>query len=172
MILNGRKFVSIQLKQFSNRLVMNLSGIAICTASDYQQDPRVAFGGTNYLVVWTDLRSGYPDYNIYGARVSTAGVLLDSAGIPISNTANLQESPSVVFDGTNYFVVWHDLRDGSNFRVYGARVSQSGTVVDTAGLEITKEGNQNKPAVGFDGTIELRISKGTTNQRFHGNPLA
>jgi hypothetical protein len=43
--------------------------------------PRVAFDGTNYLVAWEDERSGSQD--IYGARVTRGGVVLDPAGFLI-----------------------------------------------------------------------------------------
>ena len=79
-------------------------GIAISTASDDQISPALAFDGTNYLVVWEDHRNyaidRYPD--IYGARVSPNGVVLDSEGIRISTASSFQKSPAVAFNGINY----------------------------------------------------------------------
>ena len=57
---------------------------AYVAAADDQTAPAVAWSGTNHLVVWTDFRGGrnYPD--VYGARVTGAGELLDPAGIRIA----------------------------------------------------------------------------------------
>ena len=127
--------------------------------SGSQTQPEVASNGTDYLVVWEDERNG-PSADIYGARVSAAGVLLDPLGFAISTEDNSQENPAVIFDGTNYFVVWEDGR-GSGVHIYGARVSPSGTVLDPTGLAIstTTAFNQRmyNPAVAFDGTNYLVV---------------
>ncbi|MDH5185997.1 MAG: T9SS type A sorting domain-containing protein [candidate division WOR-3 bacterium] len=126
------------------------TGIVYTSAPDDQESPCVAFDGANYLIVWTDERGGYSD--IYGARLSRAGVLLDSAGIAIAIAANWQWHPSVVFGGTNYFVTWQDYRNG-NYDIYGTRVNQAGGVLDPNGIAIsTAAGDQGSAAVAFDGT--------------------
>jgi len=51
--------------------------------------PAVASNGTNYLVVWQDARDGTND-NIYGARVTSGGVVQDTSGIQISTAAKDQ----------------------------------------------------------------------------------
>ncbi|MEO0306203.1 MAG: T9SS type A sorting domain-containing protein [candidate division WOR-3 bacterium] len=132
--------------------VLDPNGIAISTATNSQYSPSVAFDGTNYFVVWTDSRSG-SSYDIYGARVSTDGTVLDPNGIAISTATSDQSSPSVAFDGTNYLVVWHDYRNGTYSDIYGARVSTGGTVLDPNGIAIsTAADDQYYPSVAFDGT--------------------
>ena len=125
--------------------------IPISTALNNQYSPSVAFDGTNYLVVWEDSRNGsYRD--IYGARISRSGTILDIDGIPISTAPDVQSCPSVVFDGTNYFIVWQDRRNGV-FDIYGARVNPSGELLDTNGIPLsTLQNNQYSPSVAFDGT--------------------
>jgi hypothetical protein len=134
-------------------VVLDAAGIAISTAGNTRV-PSVAFDGMNYLVAWQDNRSGTtPD--IYGARVSQAGLVLDPAGIAISTATNSQANPSVAFDGTNYLVAWEDARSGSTSDIYGARVSQSGVVLDPPGTGVaisTAAFNQGTPSVAFDGT--------------------
>jgi len=133
-------------------VVLDTGGIAISTATDYQDRPAVAFDGTNYLVAWDDLRGGV-QFDIYGARVTQAGVVLDTGGIAISTAAGAQRMPAVAFDGTNYLVVWQDYRSGSSFDIYGARLTQVGVVLDAGGIAISTAVNQQmEPAVAFDGT--------------------
>src|SRR5881396_3199495 len=115
--------------------VLDPVGIAISTATG-RKKPSVAFGGTNYLVAWEDNRSGVNNSEIYGTRVSQAGAVLDSGGIPISTASSNQQEPSIAFDGTHYLVVWEDCRACVNDRpdIYGARVDpQDGHVLDYPG---------------------------------------
>ncbi len=116
--------------------VLDPDGIPISTAINNQTSPRVAFDGTNYLVVWHDTRnSGQSDFDIYGARVSTSGVVLDTSGIVISGETAAQYTPDVSSDGTNCLVVWEDLRhSGTYAEIYAARVSKDGVVLDPDGF--------------------------------------
>ncbi|MEJ2307559.1 MAG: hypothetical protein P8Y30_08505, partial [candidate division WOR-3 bacterium] len=91
-------------------------------------------------------------YDIYGMRVSKDGELLDSEPFIISDATGSQMSPDVAFDGTNYLVVWYDSRGGS-YDIYGSRVAQDGTVLNSAGIAISvATGYQSQPDVSFDGT--------------------
>ncbi len=132
-----------------------------------QSYPSVAFSGINYLIVWADDRDVAPGlWDIYCARCSPEGILLDSSGILISTTT-LSTDPSrddppvcgVGFDGNNYFVVWHDRRTQPQYYdIIGARVSQSGVVLDPEGILISPAPYmQSYPQVAFDGTNYLVV---------------
>lgn len=122
--------------------------IAISTAPGRQENPALEFDGADYLAVWQDLRSG-AYYDVYGARVTPAGTVLDPDGIPISSALNSQVLPALAFDGVNYMVVWQDYRTG-DFFIYGARVGTDGQVRDTSGFAIaTTAIYQRYPAVAF-----------------------
>jgi len=115
-----------------------------------QNDPAVAFDGTNYLVAWEDWRNSSCD--IYAARVTPAGAVLDPTGFPVSTTADQHDDPAVVFDGTNFLVVWSDWRNGQRPNIYGARVTPGGVVLDSGIAISTAADDQNEPAVSSDGT--------------------
>jgi hypothetical protein len=122
----------------------------------------VAFGGTNFMAVWADPKN-YP-FDIYGTRVTQEGLVLDIGGIAISTAAEHQLNPSVIFDGTNYFVVWEDYRNGTEPDIYGSRISSDGTVLDANGILISNAGgNQDKPSVTFDGTNFLAVWQDSRN---------
>src|SRR5262249_1878917 len=73
--------------------VLDPRDFLISTGVNSQSAPAIAFDGTNYLVVWQDNRGD--GYDIYGARVSQAGVALDGTGIAISAATGDQDLPAV-----------------------------------------------------------------------------
>ncbi|GAI00863.1 unnamed protein product, partial [marine sediment metagenome] len=62
--------------------LIDSAGIQISINPYNQGNPAIAYDGTNYIVVWHDERN--QDMDIYGARVSSSGVTLDTADIAIS----------------------------------------------------------------------------------------
>ncbi len=136
----------------SSGRILDPIGFPISIAVRDQTYPQVIFDGTNYFVVWQDKRSGYQTYDIFGARVTTSGIVLDPDGITISAAAYDQTHASIGFDNTNYFVIWQDERNSVN-DIYGTRVTRSGTVLDPIGIAISSaENRQELPAIAFDGT--------------------
>ena len=130
-------------------------GIPISAAPAQQVIPAVAFDGTNYLVVWQDRRTN-DSYDIYGARVTPAGDVLDPAGIPVTTAAGEQTAADVAFDGTNFLVTWTDSSPSNGTDVYGARVTTTGTVLDPSGIPIsTTPNDQGSAGLAFDGTNYL-----------------
>ncbi|MBI4548648.1 MAG: T9SS type A sorting domain-containing protein [Ignavibacteriae bacterium] len=120
-------------------IVLEPTFIIISAASMEQTFPVVASNGRDYLVVWQDSRDQAQGLNIYGVRVTSDAVLLDSAGIPISTAMNAQQAPSVTWNGVNYLVAWHDNRASSFSDIYGTRVSSAGKVLDIDGIAISTE---------------------------------
>jgi hypothetical protein len=121
-------------------------------------DVSVSFDGTNYLVVWSDNRTNHQD--IFGARISPQGVLLDRDGIAVSRAFGEQSHPVVAFDGTNHLVVWEDHRAPRNTNLWATRVGPDGSV--QADFPISRrQGTQSAPAVASDGADTLVVWQDT-----------
>lgn len=132
----------------------SINSVNISSANDVQIMPKVAFGNDNYMVVWSDAR--IPNrFNIYGARVTPAGTVLDPDGILIGpGTETLQFEPSIAFTGTRFFVVWSDY--STQFAVAGRFVNCDGTLGETVMIANTvSEGY--RTSVAYDGTNFLVV---------------
>lgn len=105
--------------------------------------PAVAFDGAAYLVAWQDAHNGNAD--VYAARLSTTGAVLDQLNIPVSTHASNQRNPSVIFDGVDFLVVWEDDRNAAS-DLYGARVSIDGQVYPELNL-VTNAGESYGPGL-------------------------
>lgn len=146
---DGRDIYGARIGQ--SGILLDTAGVAVSTAPDHQTRPSAAFHGANYVVVWTDGRSG-TDMDIYGTRVDTSGNVLDTSGVVVSSAVDDQQSPSIAFAADAALVVWEDWRNGTDSDIYGARVAPSGSVLDTMGIAIsTGSGNQGYPSVASDG---------------------
>ena len=116
--------------------VLDPDAIAVSSAPGNQIYPAIAFDGTDYFVAWSDARNGGAN-DIYAARITQSGQVIDPEGIAISVVGGDQSSPAVAFDGTNYFVTWQDGRSQVSSDIYGARVSSSGAVLDSIPITIS-----------------------------------
>jgi MYXO-CTERM domain-containing protein len=93
--------------------------------------------------------------------VSTSGLEPDieiALAPPVSAPAP-GSHPAAAFDGAQYFVVWNDYR-ALRSRLYGARMTADGTVLDPLGILLVDDvdhlsGPGYVPAISFDGTSHL-----------------
>lgn len=142
--------------------VLDPNGIPISIARpNYDQAaPVVSFDGENCLIVWQGKRSP-KIWNIYFTRVSKDGIVLDQEPIPIDSSSRDQISPSVAFNGENYFVVWQDRRSGKLWDIYGARVNPEGEVMDQRSIRITFNGEFRwdhwRPVLSWNGRTYLIV---------------
>ncbi len=131
---------------------------------------RVAFDGTNYLMVWEDT-ANFPNNDIYGQRISRAGGLVGTP-FAVSSASGRQTFDSinhVVFDGSNYLIVWRDERNGHlEGDIYGQLVTPSGTKLGSEIPIAADTGYQTEPSIGFDGTNYLAVWQ---NRRVSGAEL-
>ncbi|MGE0548994.1 MAG: hypothetical protein AB7R00_18125 [Kofleriaceae bacterium] len=123
----------------------------ISNASGQQGNPALTFDGTNYLAVWNDTRNGAQD--VFAARMSMVGTLLDAGGLAISTATGDQLRPAAATGGGVSLVVWQDERSGSD--IYGALVNASGAVVANDIAICAGTGAQADPAVAYDSVSGL-----------------
>jgi len=134
---------------------LDATDIRLSSAPNSQSLPDAAFDGTNWLVVWSDTRNDSGD--IFGARFSSTGTLLDQNGIVISAAADAQMEPRVDYDGDTYLVVWSDDRSSADSDIYGVRVAPDGDVLDPAVPITTRGGLQRLPDVAHNATHWLVV---------------
>jgi MYXO-CTERM domain-containing protein len=121
-----------------------LSSVALVTGNfNLQARPTIAFGGGTYFVAWRQT-VGSDQGEIYGARVSTTGAVLDAGGLAVGLAAGVQETPAATFNGQNFLVVWRDVTDQY---VYGARVSTAGGLLDPVPHLIAQTDAKGGPAL-------------------------
>jgi large repetitive protein len=153
--------------------------LAIAPTAGTQEQPAIAEGGGQYLVVWTDARDaliplvafwGGPYLtpgvgtmrDIYAARLDANGNLKDSTPIPVSMGTLNQGFPSVAWNGENWLVVWEHqsgLACCPTSDIYAARVSPAGAVLDASPIAIDVAEGQNLgwPRAGSDGANWLVV---------------
>ncbi|MEO0216070.1 MAG: hypothetical protein ABIL14_03545, partial [candidate division WOR-3 bacterium] len=151
----------------NNGVVLEPNGFVISTALYHQRTPNVISNGVNYFVVWSDYRNS--NWDIYAARVTTNGMVLDTGGIAICTAQNTQSYPAAAFDGTNYIVVWQDYRSGFEWDIYGASVSPEGIIIDTFSVS-TQPGDQISPAVTHGPGDQILITWSGWTDSINGRP--
>ncbi len=143
---------------------VNMGEFALFTSPGAQHSVDLAFDGTNYLVAWRDTRTLLTeDYDIYGTRVSPAGVVLDAPAFGIVTAPGIQGAPQVASNGNNWLVAWIDVGattivspppDG---RIFARRVAPDGSMLDgtsdTIGIGIgTSPVSNHSPTATYNGT--------------------
>lgn len=124
-------------------VVLDDTNFPIATAAGDQNNPAVAFNGTQYLVVWSDRRDDalVAAADIYGQLVNADGTL---AGGEIAIAADVAgavaDRPSVAAAGTGFVVTWQDARGGQS-NIYFNRVSAAGAVLDGSGVPLYADAN-------------------------------
>ncbi|HJV84615.1 MAG TPA: hypothetical protein VJ698_04005 [Noviherbaspirillum sp.] len=130
--------------------------------------PSLAFNGTDFLVAWVSGQNA--DRNLFAARVSPRGMVLDATPIEVSTAPEAQYSPKVACDATNCLVTWIDRRNypGQSYSfspgpgdMYGSLVTHAGNLLNgpaaTGGIAIATgiTANADYPGLVFTGSDYL-----------------
>lgn len=131
-------------------------GFQISAQAAEQSSVAIAANDNLFLVAWSAPHgTSTTDWDILGARVSSSGVLLDAAPLPIITAASIQCSPAVAGNGLNFLVAW---RDNAYTGIAGATVGADGTVSPRSVL-LNATGEQYTPAVASLGTNYLVVAQ-------------
>ncbi len=87
--------------------------------------PDLAFDGINYLVTW--FTGTYPDLELHGRLVSRQGTLIGDQ-ISIATGSGCHRWADVVFDGTNYLVVWQAGNNSDGQAIHGQFITTGGAL--------------------------------------------
>ncbi len=131
--------------------VLDNPPLAIDTTAIQQSYPRLAFDGTNYLVVWQTYRPiNKGQFEVVARRVSPAGVVLDTTQIKLSRDSGAALNAAVAFDGSSFLAAWVFLGKGSptGYDIHGVQVTPSGGLKGNKDLIISAAAaSQKLPAV-------------------------
>jgi hypothetical protein len=109
-----------------------VDGVAVCTAPDYQYDPKlVSDGGNGAIITWWDHRNG--NYDVYAQHMLANGTATWIAnGLQMCSLPNDQVRPTIVTDGASGAIVaWEDYNRSGTLDfpdVYAQHVLSNGTL--------------------------------------------
>lgn len=110
-----------------------------------QTYPKVAYGDSNYLVIWSDEKIGASNYYyICTARVTPDGAVLDTGACISSGVGNSEYRGDVTWDGTRWLAVWPK----STF-IEGRFITTQG--LPDGNIMTLASGGANGPTIAFDG---------------------
>lgn len=156
------------------------NGVVVSTAAGQKNAlTMTSDGSSGAILAWEDNRnSGTTNTDIFAARLTATGAVLDPAGIAISVASGLQTEPSIApFQSGGAIVVWTDRRSGLP-HIYAARVSALGTVADPTGIVISNVFVHDGPVAVSDGIGALiawrdaRTPSGVYAQRLGADGLS
>lgn len=123
-------------------------------------DPAIAFGGGQYLAVWSRAGAG-GDHDLVGLRIGADGQPVDAAPFVIAATASAELDADVAWAGDGFLVTWtRDLiTDGTtdDARVFAARVDATGAPAAAIDVSPAAPRGARRPAVATDGASFLVV---------------
>jgi hypothetical protein len=133
----------------NNGLVLDASGLAICSGQSGQELPAVAALDGNFLVVWQDHRNiSETGLDIYAGTVAADGSVPNSDGFLVCTLPLHQFNPVVAAGRDEFVVLWRN--DNANTFASdfaSARVSANGTLLDSWPVLLPGSGDAGAPAL-------------------------
>ncbi|MFL5319444.1 MAG: hypothetical protein ACJ790_07285, partial [Myxococcaceae bacterium] len=151
--LQGQTLVAVRISKAG--VILDTTPIAITTlTTSSATGPVAAFDGTNFLVGWVDTRNyNTTSFDIFAARVTPAGTVLDPNGFAVCTQTGGQQALTEACGGGQCLLAWADPRTSGTQKIYAARVSGQGAVLDATGIAVaTSTNGTGFPATAYDGT--------------------
>ena len=129
--------------------------VSVARPGSEQAEPAAAWNGSEYYVVWEE-GSGTGPTQVYGARVSASGTVLDPGGVQLSQGVfNDSVHPRVTSGGGRFLVVWEDEPEDDYSDLGAALVRANGTVQKR--WSIGGDNSQSHPDVAWNGQLFLAV---------------
>jgi hypothetical protein len=132
----------------SGGALLDTADVSIALGGSRVGRPAVLYDGSSFLVVWQEWVTG--NFRLYGRRVSSAGVVLDTAEITVSASPG-STNPAVARGDSWNLVAWQHSSSGSS-EVEVIRITHAGMVLDSAPTTLSYGlGRCRYPAVAWHG---------------------
>jgi hypothetical protein len=103
----------------------------------YDMNAKIASNGIGFFVAW-NVNDNYLSSDVYGARVTAAGQVLDPNGKAFSGAGiGYGINPAVTWDGTNWIAAWPNYGSGG---LNAGRMSTTGAILDPGGVAMPNLG--------------------------------
>jgi hypothetical protein len=141
--------------------VLDLDGKCLTLSDLWEKSPDVCWMGNDFTIIWEQGDYGI-NWDIFGARVDTAGEILDSIPIGISTACDAQTFGCSDWSGGSYLSVWEENGD-----LLGIRLSCLGDVLDSATITICSAAqDQNHPDLVWGDGNFFAVWEDFRNQKF------
>lgn len=100
-------------------------GILVGGGTGHQVKPKVAWNGTNYLIVF-EHHPNESTSDIYGCRISASGQSLNGTGFSIQEDEIIKLNPDLASDGEDFLVIWDAHASTGYADIVGIMVSGQG----------------------------------------------
>jgi hypothetical protein len=128
-----------------------INSFEICFKPLIQTYPALTFDGQNYIIVWSDNNFGGSYYYIAAARVTPAGVVLDTGACMSDGTGSSEYRAKIAYDGNRCLVVWPKSSGPIYGRFINSQCQPEGSIFTIASAPA------GGPNIAFDGTNYLVV---------------
>ncbi|MBM4776826.1 MAG: hypothetical protein GQE15_03910, partial [Archangiaceae bacterium] len=129
-------------------------GVQLSSSLEPQFDPLVSWGGSSFLVAWSE--RGFPEADVHAARVNVAGQVLDSPSIAVATGPSDDRLTAIGRSGNDWILAWRD----SSQSLSAASVDSAGVARGHGPVIQSLAGGASISRIGPDVCLVARTSSG------------